>query len=435
MTAKSKSQILYRESVRLMPGGVSSPVRAFKAVGGNPIFISQAKGPFLLDEDGQKYLDYVCCWGALILGHAYPSVIKAVKASIDRGTGYGAPTRLELELAQLISSALPSVEMIRFVNSGTEAVMSAVRLARAATGRDIIVKFTGCYHGHSDSMLVKPGSGVATLGIPGSSGVPDVIASRTISAAYNNSLELNEIFSKYGKLIAAVIVEPVAANMGLVLPEPGFLARIRQLCSVHQSILIFDEVITGFRVGYGGAQAYYGIDPDLTCLGKIIGGGFPVGAYGGKKEIMKLVAPVGSVYQAGTLAGNPIAMTAGIETLKILKGTDIYQALEVKANYLVAGIKKASIEADVNTEINKLSSMFSIFFNRGRVKDFKSADRSSTRMFSEFFRELISRGVYFPPSQFETCFMSLAHQKTHLDFTINSCVESFVTMKKKECID
>ncbi len=413
-----RSEELFQEAKRFLPGGVDSPVRAFKAVGGTPPFIVRGKGSRIYDADGHEFIDYVCSWGPLILGHAHPRVVEALKKAVERGTSFGAPTELEIILAKMISAAMPSMEMIRFVNSGTEATMSALRLARAYTKRDMIIKFTGGYHGHADGLLVKAGSGVATLGIPDSPGVPSGYAGNTLTAPYNDAGAVEQIFKLHPEEIAAVIVEPVAANMGVVLPQPGFLESLRSLTGRFGSLLIFDEVITGFRVAYGGAQSLYGITPDLTCLGKIIGGGLPVGAYGGRKEIMKMMAPEGPVYQAGTLSGNPIAMTAGIETLKLLGQPGVYDQLELKASSLEKEIVKIATSAGVALHIARIASILTVFFTGSPVVDYESAKKSDSALFSRFFHSLLAGGIYWPPSQFEAAFVSLAHSHEDIQLTI-----------------
>ena len=403
----SRSKQLFFEAQKYLPGGVDSPVRAFKAVGGNPPFIVRAKGSKIYDADGNEYIDYVCSWGALVLGHAHPRVVAALKEAVKRGTSFGAPTELETTLARMISGAMPSVEMLRFVNSGTEATMSALRLARAFTGRDKILKFAGGYHGHGDGLLVRGGSGLATLGVPDSAGVPSGYAASTLVAPYSNLEAVRQIFERYSNEIAAVIVEPVAANMGVVLPKPGFLEGLRRLTRESGALLIFDEVITGFRLAYGGAQALYKITPDLTCLGKIIGGGLPVGAYGGRREIMQMVAPLGPVYQAGTLSGNPLAMTAGIETLKILQSPGVYQKLEAKSARLEKAVAQAAAKSGVS--ISRIASLLTVFFTAAPVIDYESVAQADTASFTQFFRRLLAAGIYWPPSPFEAAFVSLAH--------------------------
>lgn len=399
-----------------MPGGVNSPVRAFKAVGGTPFFVARGEGCYLWDVDGNRFVDFVCSWGPLILGHAHPEVVAAVKEAVERGTTYGAPTELEVALAEKIQQAFPSMEMLRLVNSGTEATMSAIRAARGYTGRKKIVKFEGCYHGHADYLLVKAGSGAATFGIPDSAGVPEGTAQDTIVLPYNDIEAFNKTTDAMGEEIAAVIVEPIAGNMGVVLPKPEFLAALRQQTEKHGVVLIFDEVITGFRVAYGGAQSLYGIKPDMTCLGKIVGGGFPLAAYGGRKEIMQTVAPLGPVYQAGTLSGNPVAVTAGLKTLEILERDNPYPELERRTKQLTQVISEAAKEAGVPVQINQIASMFTVFFTDQPVVDYASARRSDTQRYARFFHALLERGVYFPPSQFEAAFLSTAHDDEALSF-------------------
>jgi glutamate-1-semialdehyde 2,1-aminomutase len=399
-----------------MPGGVNSPVRAFKAVGGTPFFVARGEGCYLWDVDGNRFVDFVCSWGPLILGHAHPEVVAAVKEAVEKGTTYGAPTELEVALAEKIQQAFPSMEMLRLVNSGTEATMSAIRAARGYTGRKKIVKFEGCYHGHADYLLVKAGSGAATFGIPDSAGVPEGIAQDTIVLPYNDIEAFNKTMDAMGEEIAAVIVEPIAGNMGVVLPKPEFLSALRQQTEKHGVVLIFDEVITGFRVAYGGAQSLYGIKPDMTCLGKIVGGGFPLAAYGGRKEIMQTVAPLGPVYQAGTLSGNPVAVTAGLKTLEILERDNPYPELERRTKQLTQVISEAAKEAGVPVQINQIASMFTVFFTDQPVVDYASARRSDTQRYARFFHALLERGVYFPPSQFEAAFLSTAHDDEALSF-------------------
>jgi glutamate-1-semialdehyde 2,1-aminomutase len=399
-----------------MPGGVNSPVRAFKAVGGTPFFVAKGEGCYLWDVDGNRFIDFVCSWGPLILGHAHPEVVAAVKEAVEKGTTYGAPTELEVALAEKIQQAFPSMEMLRLVNSGTEATMSAIRAARGYTGRKKIVKFEGCYHGHADYLLVKAGSGAATFGIPDSAGVPEGTAQDTIVLPYNDIEAFNKTMDAMGKEIAAVIVEPIAGNMGVVLPKPEFLFALRQQTEKHGVVLIFDEVITGFRVAYGGAQSLYGIKPDMTCLGKIVGGGFPLAAYGGRKEIMQTVAPLGPVYQAGTLSGNPVAVTAGLKTLEILERDNPYPELERRTKQLTQVISEAAKEAGVPVQINQIASMFTVFFTDQPVVDYASARRSDTQRYARFFHALLERGVYFPPSQFEAAFLSTAHDDEALSF-------------------
>jgi glutamate-1-semialdehyde 2,1-aminomutase len=416
-----RSQSLFRRARNVIPGGVNSPVRAFRAVGLSPVFITRAKGAHLWDADGNRYIDYVCSWGPLILGHSHPRVVEAIRRAASRGTSFGAATELELKLAELITKAMPSIEMVRMVNSGTEATMSALRLARAYTGRTKVIKFEGCYHGHADSFLIKAGSGATTLGIPDSPGVPRSVARDTLSARYNDLDSVKRIMSKHRGEIAAVIVEPVAGNMGVVPPKEGFLEGLRSLCTREKVLLIFDEVITGFRVSYGGAQQLYSVKPDLTTLGKIIGGGLPVGAYGGRRKIMELVAPSGPAYQAGTLSGNPLAMTAGYETLKILSERKwTYDELERKGKMLVDGLRESFGELAVALTINRIGTMFTLFFTEQRVSDYRSAKSSNTNRFAAYFRKMLESGIYLPPSQFEACFISTAHTDSDIQKTISS---------------
>jgi glutamate-1-semialdehyde 2,1-aminomutase len=415
-----RSRALFAEAQELMPGGVNSPVRAFRGVGGDPVFIARAHGPYLFDEDGNRYLDYVQSWGPMILGHAHPAVLQAVTEAAANGFSFGAPTAAESELARLVIESVPSIEMVRFVNSGTEATMSALRLARAYTGRNKIVKFSGCYHGHADMLLVQAGSGVATMGLPDSPGVPAETTNNTLIAPYNDAEAVAELFSIYPNEIAAVIVEPVAANMGLVLPLPGFLAELRRLTQEHGALLICDEVMTGFRVALGGMQEREGITPDLTCLGKIIGGGLPVGAYGGRREIMELVAPVGPMYQAGTLSGNPLAMAAGIATLKELRKPGQYDAIERKSALLGAGLSEAIQQSGVPAQLVRIGCMLTIFFTTQVVRNYAEARTSDTGRFARFFWRMLKQGVYLPPSQFEACFVSLAFDDAMLEETIKA---------------
>ncbi|NWF52850.1 MAG: glutamate-1-semialdehyde 2,1-aminomutase [Nitrospirae bacterium] len=423
-----KSQKLFEKAQKLIPGGVNSPVRAFKAVGRNPIFIQKAKGSKIYDIDGNEYIDYVLSWGPLILGHAPPVVIKALKKAVEKGTSYGAPTLIEIELAELIHKIYPSMDMVRMVNSGTEATMSAIRLARGFTGRDRIIKFEGCYHGHADGLLVKAGSGATTFGIPDSPGVPKSYAQETITLPFNNLDVLKDVINKEWKSIACVIVEPVVGNIGCVLPLPGFLEALRELTEKNGIVLIFDEVMTGFRVSFGGAQEFYGIKPDMTCLGKVIGGGLPVGAYGGKSEIMSMVSPSGPVYQAGTLSGNPLAMTAGLETIKILLKKKTYKRLEYIANLLENGLKDAAKMTGVKTKFYRAGTMFCTYFTDVDVIDYKTAKMSDTSKFSKFFSNMLKRGINLAPSQFEAGFVSLAHTDRDIEKTIRAAFESF-----KEC--
>lgn len=417
-----RSRKLFEEAQGYLPGGVDSPVRAFKAVGGQPLFVKQGKGAWIYDVDDNEYIDYVCSWGPLISGHAHPRIIEALGKVIEKGTSFGATTELEITLAKRICAAVRSIEMVRFVNSGTEATMSALRLARAFTGGDKIVKFEGCYHGHSDGLLARAGSGLATLGISGSPGVPAGYARDTLVIPYNNTGVAEKLFQHYQEQIAAVIVEPVAANMGVVPPKTGFLESLRKLTKEYGALLIFDEVITGFRLAYGGAQALYGVTPDLTCLGKVIGGGLPVGAYGGRQDIMEMMAPVGPVYQAGTLSGNPLAMTAGIEMLDILNQRGVYTQLEDLSSTLEEGIISAASGAGVPLHVSRVGSILTAFFTdeKSPVVDYESAKRSDTQRFAEFFQSLLSEGIYWPPSQFEAAFVSLAHSAEDIETTVEA---------------
>ena len=427
----TRSRLLYRQSLQYLPGGVNSPVRAFKAVGGKPLFITRARGSHLYDADGNRYIDYVGSWGPAILGHAHPQVVKKVQSAAARGLSFGASTELELTLARLIRKAFPSLEKLRLVNSGTEATLSAARLARAYTGRARIVKFNGCYHGHGDGFLVKAGSGSATFGVPDSAGVTPQAAKDTISIPYNNTKAVLRTFERKGSEIAAVIVEPVAGNMGLVLPEPGFLGTLREVTRQYGTLLIFDEVITGFRVGFGGAQHLYQVIPDLTCLGKIVGGGLPVGAYGGKKEIMDLVSPQGPVYQAGTLSGNPLATTAGIENLKILAASkNLYERLENTAKLLCTGIRELAEQHALSLQVTQLASMFTLFFSEKKVTNYQQARSCNLEMFARYFQKMLQGGVYLPPSQFETNFVSTAHTREDIARTLEEADRAFKSLKR-----
>lgn len=424
----TRSIKLFEEAQQLIPGGVNSPVRAFRSVGGQPRFIQRAKGAKLYDVDGNAYIDYVLSWGPMILGHASPAVISAIKKAAGQGTSYGAPTELEVELARHIRMAVPSMEKIRLVSSGTEAVMSAIRVARGYTKRDGILKFEGCYHGHSDYLLAKAGSGMMTLGIPDSLGVPADFAKQTFTAPYNDIRSVQQIMREQGKQIACIIVEPIAGNMGVVPPAPDFLPVLRQLTLDHGSLLIFDEVISGFRVHYGGAQALYGITPDLTVLGKIIGGGLPVGAYGGRKEIMDLIAPVGPVYQAGTLSGNPLAVTAGLATLKQLRAKQLYKKLDEQSAVLAEGIGNEAKRAGIPLTQHRVGSMLTSFFTPEPVVDWDSAKRSDTKRYGQFFHHMLEQGIYLAPSQFEAAFLSTAHTSADIERTIKAARVAFKSL-------
>lgn len=415
-----KSEQLFKKAQKYMPGGVNSPVRAFKSVGLTPLMIKKGQGSKIYDVNDNEFIDYICSWGPLILGHSHPEVIDAICAAAREGTSYGACCEKEIDLAQLICEAFPSIDKVRLVNSGTEATMSAVRLARAYTGRDKIVKFEGCYHGHADTFLIKAGSGMLTAGVPTSPGVPKVLVEQTLVCKYNDLESVKKAFMQFGPNIAAVIVEPIAANMGLVTPQPGFLEGLREITRRYGSLLIFDEVITGFRVCYGGVQTLTQIKPDLTTLGKIIGGGLPVGAYGGKREIMNMVAPEGDVYQAGTLSGNPLAMAAGITTLKKLQKTGFYDRLEEMAYHLTDHLQSSFEAHDLYYSINRTGSLFSIFFTEQEVYDYESVLSCDTQKYALFYRELLQAGVYFPPSQFEVCFVSGAHSLNDVDKTVEA---------------
>lgn len=421
-----KSISAYQQAVQIIPGGVNSPVRAFKSVEGNPIFIQKAIGSKLIDVDDNEYIDFVGSWGPMILGHAYPSIVEAIQQQVLNGTSFGAPTLLETTMATLITEMVPSIEMVRMVNSGTEATMSAIRLARGYTGKNKIIKFAGCYHGHGDSFLIKAGSGAITLGLPDSPGVPASIAKDTLTAEYNNIDSVQALFDAYGDDIAAIIVEPVAANMGVVLPDIDFLKNLRQMATHYHALLIFDEVISGFRLAAGGAQAYYNILPDLTTLGKIIGGGLPVGAYGGRKEIMEFLAPVGPVYQAGTLSGNPLAMAAGIEMISTLKNNpSIYESLEKKSAKLAAGLEENLKKTGVHGVINRVGSLMTLFFtDLHEVKSFDDVMKSDKKKYALFFHEMLQQGIYLAPSPFEALFVSNAHSDQEIDTTIDAALKA-----------
>jgi len=422
---RTVSEALFEKASKIFPGGVNSPVRAFRAVGGSPRFLVRGDGARVYDADGRDYIDYVGSWGPLIAGHAHPEVVAAVERTARRGTSFGASSPLEIELAELVVQAMPAIERLRFVNSGTEACMSAVRLARAHTGRQLVVKCEGCYHGHADALLAEAGSGALTLGVPGSAGVPAATASQTIVVPYNDRGALRKAFSQYGEQIACIIVEPVAANMGLVKPAAGYLQALRDSATQHGALLIFDEVITGFRVSFGGAQHLMKIKPDLTCLGKVIGAGLPVGAFGGSREIMERLAPLGDVYQAGTLSGNPLAMAAGAAQLRILSRPGVYEQLDSRASALCDGLRTAARASEIPFEIDRVGSICGFFFNGGRVTDLTSAKRSDTKAYAKFFHAMLERGIYFAPSQFEVAFVSLAHSPFDISDTIAAAVHSF----------
>jgi len=424
-----KSAAAYESARKVLAGGVNSPVRAFGAVGGTPLFIARAKGAVLVDMDGNEYIDYVGSWGPMILGHADERVAAAASKALDKGWSYGAPTEIETRLAECILGDFESMEKIRFVNSGTEATMSAIRLARGFTGRDYIVKFEGCYHGHADSLLVKGGSGLATFATPSSAGVPEAVTSCTIVAPYNDVDAIRQIFAQHGKKIAGVLIEPVAGNMGCVPPIEGFLAELRKLCTDHGSLLIFDEVMTGYRVGLGGAQQLYGVTPDITCLGKVIGGGLPVGAYGARAEIMDKLSPLGPVYQAGTLSGNPLAMATGLATLQAVHEKGFYSQLEMRAARLAEGLEAAARHAGVPITQNRVGSMATVFFQPGPVTDWSSAARSDTKLYAKFFHAMLERGVYLAPSQYEVMFMSVAHTFEQIDATIAAAEDALRSLK------
>ena len=421
----SRSVQFFKEAQKFIPGGVNSPVRAFKSVGADPLFIRKAAGSRIYDVDGNEFIDYVGSWGPMILGHCHPRVAAAVKAAVDNGCSFGAPTELEITLAEMVIAAVPSIEMVRMVSSGTEATMSAIRLARGYTGRDNILKFSGCYHGHADSLLVKAGSGAATFGVPDSPGVPADFARHTLTADYNSLDSVRTLVAENRGQIACIIVEPIAGNMGTVPPREGFLEGLRSICTEEGIILIFDEVMSGFRVAYGGAQELYGVTPDMTTLGKIIGGGLPVGAFGGKKEIMAKLSPSGGVYQAGTLSGNPLAMTAGIETLKLLQEEGFYRRLEEKSACLAAGITQAAKDAGYPIYSTRVGSMVCAFFTRGEVYDWTTAAACDTRAFAKYFLAMLEAGIYLAPSQFETAFVSIAHSDADLDATIAAAHKAF----------
>jgi len=422
---RDRSNQLFAKALGIIPGGVNSPVRACKSVGSTPLFIDRAEGSLLYDVDGNTYIDYIGSWGPMILGHRHPAVIRAISDVLAKGTSFGAPTELEVQLAQMVNEAVPSAEVIRMVNSGTEATMSAIRLARGFTGRDVIIKFDGCYHGHADTLLVEAGSGVATLGIPGSPGVPKTFVEYTLSLPYNDIAAVKKVMADRGDAVAAIIVEPVAGNMGLVLPRTGFLETLHEETRKYGSLVIFDEVMTGFRVAYGGAQSVYGIRPDVTCFGKIIGGGLPVGAYGGRKEIMERIAPQGPIYQAGTLSGNPVAMAAGIATLQQISRPGFYESLDRKSERLATGLQAAAERRGLAVSIARVGSMLGMFFTDIQVKNFEDAKTSDLDRFCTYYKGMLDSGVYLAPSQFEALFVSAAHTDEQIDTTITAAEAVF----------
>ena len=426
----TRSHDLFEQAQQYIPGGVNSPVRAFRGVGGDPVFFKHSEGAYLVDEDNNRYIDYVASWGPMIVGHQHPEVIKAVQAVVAEGIGYGAPTAIETEMAQLVCELVPSVEMVRMVNSGTEATMSAIRLARGYTGRDKLIKFEGCYHGHSDSLLVKAGSGALTLGVPTSPGVPASLAEHTITLNYNDIDQVREAFDEVGDQVACVIVEPVAGNMNCIPPVPGFLEGLRDVCDKHGAVLIFDEVMTGFRVSLGGAQQHYGVTPDLTTLGKVIGGGLPVGAFGGKKAIMQEIAPLGPVYQAGTLSGNPVSMAAGLTTLRLIKEPGFHDGLSQKASMLCDGLKQRAKAAGISLTTNQVGGMFGVFFtDADKVTTFQQVTKCDIEQFQVFYHGMLSQGVYLAPSAFEAGFVSAAHTDKEINATLDAAEKVFASLK------
>jgi glutamate-1-semialdehyde 2,1-aminomutase len=425
---RPRSEEIFRRGEKILVGGVDSPVRAFRSVGGTPLVIESAQGSHLIDADGHRYLDYVCSWGALILGHAHPGIVQAIRDQAAKGTSYGMTSPLESELAEAVAQAVPSIEMLRFVSSGTEATMSAVRLARGYTKRDLILKFEGCYHGHSDSFLSRAGSGLATLGISASPGVPEAFARLTLNVPYNDLRAVEKTFQDHKNEIAAIIVEPIAANMGVVNPNQGYLEGLREISSKNGALLIFDEVISGFRIALGGVQGEAKIKPDLTTLGKIIGGGLPVAAYGGRRDIMQMLAPLGPVYQAGTLSGNPLAMRAGLATLPHLRTPNFYPDLNLKSRHLADGFRAAFREAGVPAQINSAGSLLTIFFNENPIKNYDDAKKSDTNKFAKFFTEMLDRGIFLPPSQYEALFISAAHTEADINQTIQAARESLTSI-------
>jgi glutamate-1-semialdehyde 2,1-aminomutase len=424
----SNNQTLFEKSQKLIPGGVNSPVRAFRSVGGTPIFFKKGLGSKLWDADGKEYIDYINSWGPMILGHAHPEVISAVQSAAANSLSFGAPTGLELEMAELINKLVPSMEQVRLVSSGTEATMSAIRVARGFTKRNKIVKFEGCYHGHADALLVKAGSGLLTFGEPSSAGVPPEVAAHTLTLEYNNTQQLKELFATSGKELACVIIEPVVGNMNLVVPHMEFLKTLRELCTQYGTVLIFDEVMTGFRVALGGAQALYGIKPDMTTLGKVIGGGLPVGAFGGRKDIMSVLAPLGPVYQAGTLSGNPIAVTAGLMTLKLIQAEGFYEKLTAQTQKLMDGLKQAADDAGVTFNAQSVGGMFGLYFSKTCPTSFEEVMQSDKDAFNKFFHSMLDSGIYLGPSAFEAGFVSAAHSNADIAFTINAAKKAFAAL-------
>ncbi len=430
MKPTARSEALFEEAKTLIPGGVNSPVRAYRGVGGVPRFIEHGNGPYLFDADGNRYIDYVLSWGPLILGHAHPDVVEAICHQAARGTTFGAPTALESELARTVIEIMPSVEMIRFVSSGTEAVMSALRLARAYTGREKIIKFAGCYHGHFDGLLVQAGSGVATLGLPDSPGVPAAVTAGTLTAPYNDLDAVESLLKQNPGQVAMIVIEPVVGNAGFIMPQPGFLAGLRRLCDQHGTLLLFDEVMTGFRVALGGAQARFGIVPDLTCLGKVIGGGLPAAAYGGRREIMQMIAPSGPVYQAGTLSGNPLAMVAGLKTLEHIRQPGVFEQLEQTAATLCSGLERLAASYDIPIRTGYAGSMWGFFFTDTAVYDYASAKTADTARYARFFHAMLERGVYLAPSQFEAAFLSVLHDEAVIAATLAAAESAFASIRE-----
>ncbi len=424
----ASSEFLFNNAQLHIPGGVNSPVRAFKSVGGTPLFISRAEGPYLFDAEDKRYIDYIGSWGPMVAGHSHPQVINAVLAAVKNGLSYGAPTEIETTMAAKVCELVPSMDMVRMVSSGTEATMSAIRLARGYTGRDKIIKFEGCYHGHSDCLLVNAGSGALTLGVPSSPGVPASVVEHTMTLSFNDAEGVKQLFSEIGEQIAAIIVEPVAGNMNCVPPEPGFLETLRSVCDDYNSVLIFDEVMTGFRVARGGAQEHYGVTPDMTALGKIIGGGMPVGAFGGKKEIMHHLAPLGPVYQAGTLSGNPVAMSAGLATLELLSADGFYDSLSSKAETLCDGLKNAASKAGIDITTNQVGGMFGVFFSNEQVTRFEQVMACDADKFKTFFHHMLDAGIYLAPSAFEAGFISIAHSDEDINATIDAAANAFTKL-------